>query len=81
VPIPVVGPGWSVARRAAEIAGAPVPPHVEETLRRGRVGDGSTAADVLDLGFVRPTQEVLAELFEWASVTPIEASRAKEEVA
>lgn len=71
VPVPVFGPGWAAACRIAELAGAPVAPHVGEVLRHGRVGDGSRAEAALDLGFVRPTQEVLADVFEWATVTSI----------
>ena len=76
VPVPVAGPGWRLACRAAEVLGAPVPHHVLELLRFGRTADGSRAIDELELGFVRPTQEVLADLYEWATVTPLaEGSR------
>lgn len=71
VPVPVSGPAWSLARRGAELLGAPVPHHVLELLQRGRTADGARAIDELGLGFVRPTQEVLADLYEWATVTPI----------
>lgn len=79
VPFPVAGPAWRVARRAAEVAGAPVPGHVAELLRRGRAADGSRATDVLDLPDMKNAQEILVELFEWASVTPLRGVR--EEVA
>ncbi len=71
VPMPVAGLGWSLACRTAELAGAPVPPHVLELMRYGSVGDGGRAVDELALGFMVPTQEVLADLYEWATVTPI----------
>jgi UDP-glucose 4-epimerase len=72
IPVPIVGAlGWRAARAFAEALGAPVPPHVLEVLRLGRTGDGNRALDELDLGFVRPTQEVLADLYDWATVTPI----------
>ena len=74
IPVPVTGPGWALACRAAEVAGAPVPPHVLELMRQGCVGDGSRAIEALDLGFMVPTQEVLADLYEWATVTPISPS-------
>jgi len=74
VPVPVLGPGWSAARRVAEFLGAPVPDHIVELLRLGRTADGSRAVEELDLGFVRPTQDVLADLYEWATVTPIPGS-------
>jgi UDP-glucose 4-epimerase len=71
IPVPVLGPGWAVATRMAELAGAPAPHHIVELLTRGRAADGGTAVDVLELGRLRPTQEVCAELFEWATVTPL----------
>jgi len=76
LPLPVEGPGWRLARRLTELLGAPLPDHVCDILRRGLTGDGTRAYEVLDLGFVRPTQEVLADLYAWATVTPIvEATR------
>lgn len=74
IPVPVLGPGWAAARRAAEFLGAPVPDHIVELLRLGRTADGNRAIEELDLGFVRPTQDVLADLYEWATVTPIAGS-------
>jgi UDP-glucose 4-epimerase len=74
IPVPVAGLGWRVACRAAEFLGAPIPPHVLEVLRHGRTADGGRALDELELGFVRPTQEVLADLYEWATVTPLSSS-------
>jgi hypothetical protein len=35
------------------------------------VSDGGRAVDALELGFMVPTQEVLADLFEWATVTKL----------
>jgi UDP-glucose 4-epimerase len=72
VPIPVAGVGWRAAARVAEVAGAPVPPHVLELLRRGRVADGGRAVTDLGLADLRPTQSVLEDLFEWATVTRLE---------
>jgi hypothetical protein len=60
-----------VATRAVELAGAPMPPHILELITRGRTADGSKAVEVLELGSMRPTQEVCTELFEWAKVTPL----------
>lgn len=78
LPLPVAGrPGWTFARRAAELAGAPIPGHVEQLLRGGRSADGSRAVDVLGLSDMKDAQAILVELFEWASVTEIRA----EEVA
>jgi UDP-glucose 4-epimerase len=75
IPLPIVGTGWELARRVAELAGAPVPPHVLELMRYGRAGDGSRAVHELGLTDVVPTQDVIAELFEWATVTPIAVAR------
>lgn len=79
IPFPVVGPGWEVARRVTELAGAPVPNHVIELLQRGRTADGARARNVLGLHQMHDAQSILAELFEWASVTPI--ARPREAVA
>lgn len=76
VPVPMLGPSWKLACRVAELAGAPVPPHVLELMQRGRTADGSSAIEALGLAPMRSTQEVCAELYEWATVTalrPIEA--------
>lgn len=71
IPLPVAGPGWQLARRAAELAGAPVPAHVVELLRHGRAADGARARNVLGLHDMTDAQSILAELFQWASVTPL----------
>lgn len=71
IPIPVVGPAWRVAAAVTELAGAPLPPHVLELLTHGRTADGARAVGALDLWEMTPTQEVLADLFAWATVTPI----------
>lgn len=76
LPFPVVGPGWQVARRMAEFAGAPIPAHVIELLRRGRSADGARARPILGLHELRDAQSILGELFEWASVTPITDAKA-----
>jgi len=76
VPFPVIGGGWSVACRVAEVAGAPVPPHVAELMCKGRTADGSRARDVLGIGELRSTQEICVELFEWATVTRLRPSEA-----
>jgi UDP-glucose 4-epimerase len=71
VPIPVAGPMWSLAAQAAELAGAPAPPHVIELLSRGSAADGSRARSELPLGELRGTHDVCTELYEWATVTPL----------
>jgi UDP-glucose 4-epimerase len=74
IPWPVMGPGWTVAARVAELAGAPAPPQILELMTKGRTADGSKAVEVLELHSMRPTQEVCTELFEWAKVTPLRPS-------
>jgi UDP-glucose 4-epimerase len=73
IPIPVGGLAWPAVARIAELAGAPLPSHVLELLRRGRSADGG--AFERDLGFVagRTTVEVVHDLYEWAPVTPLRA--------
>ncbi len=75
IPIPVVGLGWEVAGELAALAGAPVPRHVVELLRHGRCGDGARAVAELNLGSLHPTQEVLVDLYEWATVLRLEPTR------
>jgi UDP-glucose 4-epimerase len=67
--VPVVGPGWEVARRLAALAGAPVPGHVVELLRRGRTADGGRARRLLGLRPLHRTADAVAALYEWAPVT------------
>jgi UDP-glucose 4-epimerase len=69
VPVPIVGPQWFAARAVAELLGAPLPPHVRELLTRGRTADGGLALDVLGLGELRTTPEVVRALYDWATVT------------
>jgi UDP-glucose 4-epimerase len=72
VPLPVGGPGWRFARRISEVAGAPIPPHTLSLMRHGLTADGGHAVGALGLGpAMVPTQVVLDDLFEWATVTPI----------
>lgn len=71
LPVPFIGPGWLVASRVAELAGAPVPPHVLELIRKGCVADGGRAEAELGLTNLVPTQEVVADLYAWASVTAL----------
>lgn len=73
LPIPTMGPGWRLARRVAELAGAPVPDHVFEMLTRGRTADGSQARSALDFEPRFRTPDVVRDLFEWASVTYLRA--------
>ena len=69
VPVPLVGPGWLVARGIAELLGSPVPGHVLELLVRGRTADGSRASTELGYEPAFSTPEVVRDLYEWAPVT------------
>ena len=73
--LPVVGPGWLLAGVGVELAGSPLPDHVRELLTRGRVADGSLAQDVLGMSPSYRTDEVVHDLFEWASVVYLEPAR------
>lgn len=67
VPLPTFGLGWHSARLLANAFGAPVPEHVVELLRRGRLADTSQAAA---LGLpLRTCRDTLVDLFEWPAVT------------
>lgn len=72
-PVPVLGPAWPLLTRAAELAGAPVPDHVVELLRRGRSADGEAFTRELGFRVSRTTTEVVQDLYEWAPVTPLRA--------
>lgn len=68
--IPVIGPGWRLAAITAELLGAPLPPHTRELLVRGGVADGTLATDVLGV-HPRPTDDVLAQLYQWGQVARV----------
>lgn len=63
-PFPVFGPGWVLARAVAGAAGAPLPEHHLELLRRGRTADGGRARVALGIA-PRPTLEVMQGLHSW----------------
>jgi UDP-glucose 4-epimerase len=81
VPLPIVGPMWSVAAQAVELAGAPAPPHVIELLTKGSAADGSRAETELPMGDLRSTHDVCTELYEWATVTPLRPTPALAEAS
>jgi UDP-glucose 4-epimerase len=67
IPIPVIGPGWWAAAAAAELQGAPLPPHAREHLIRGGTADGALARSVLGID-PRPTHDVVTQLYQWHTV-------------
>lgn len=68
LPVPVVGPGWRVARLVAEVVGAPVPEHIAELLRAGRTADGTSAASLIGVAPRHRTAQVIERLYEWSEV-------------
>ncbi|MFZ4516013.1 MAG: NAD-dependent epimerase/dehydratase family protein [Acidimicrobiia bacterium] len=71
VPLPIIGPAWRLARAGAEFLGAPIPPHVLETLRLGRSGDATRMQQELGLTIEKSARDICAELFDWAAVVPM----------
>jgi UDP-glucose 4-epimerase len=69
IPLPILGPPWWLARQVASVVGAPVPDHLVELLHRGRVADGDRAPELLGIEPIWTTEEVVKELYQWASVT------------
>jgi UDP-glucose 4-epimerase len=71
LPLPLVGPEWAITRRLSHVLGAPIPDHVMEVLHRGRLADGSRAAEVLGVTPTTPTVEVIDQLYAWPSVVRV----------
>ena len=71
LPLPLVGPEWAITRQLSHLLGAPIPDHVMEVLHRGRLADGSRAAELLGVSPTTPTVEVIDQLFAWPSVVRI----------
>ncbi len=71
LPVPLVGPEWSLTRRMSHLIGAPIPDHVMEVLHRGRLADGSRADELLGTSPRSSTTEVIDRLFAWESVVRV----------
>jgi UDP-glucose 4-epimerase len=69
LPVPVIGPGWRIAGAAAQLAGAPLPPHVQELLLHGRTADGARAGEILGSGPGLDTPSVVQRLYRWDEAT------------
>ncbi len=67
IPIPVIGPLWSLAARGTEVVGAPMPDHVIELLSAGRTGDTGRVGE-LNMDPLVPTQTIAQDVFAWADV-------------
>lgn len=76
VPVPIMGPAWTIAKGLTYVAGAPLPDHIEELLHRGRLADNARAHDVLDFAPESTTIEVIDQLYSWPSVVHVPARRA-----
>lgn len=69
VPMPVVGGlHWAALRRAAHLAGAPMPDHLVELLRRGRLADNGRMTELLGLRPEQTTPQVIDDLYGWPSI-------------
>lgn len=68
LPIPLIGPEWSIARRIAYLSGTPIPDHVAEVLHRGRLADGGACHDALGWSPRTSATQIVDRLYEWPSV-------------
>jgi UDP-glucose 4-epimerase len=71
VPLPLIGPEWSIARQVSHLLGAPVPEHVLEVLHRGRLADGGRSLEVLGVAPEVSTPEVIDHLYAWQTVVRV----------
>jgi UDP-glucose 4-epimerase len=76
VPLPLIGPEWSIARRLSHLLGAPVPDHVVELMHRGRLADGGLTQELLGVSPQTTTAAAIDRLFTWPSVVRIAPIRA-----
>lgn len=81
LPVPLVGPEWSVARGLAYLAGAPIPDHVLEMLHRGRLADNGRARELLGFAPAATTSDVIDQLYRWPTVVHQPAATAWEPIA
>jgi UDP-glucose 4-epimerase len=71
IAMPLLGPGWSVARRVSHAMGAPIPEHVIELMHRGRLADGTKAHHLLGIEPRLTTPQVIDHLYQWESVVRV----------
>lgn len=69
--VPFLGPEWALVRPLLAAQGAPVPMHVMELVHRGRLADGSRAAELLGVAPRLTTSEVIDRVFRWESVVHV----------
>lgn len=80
VPLPLIGPEWTITRRVSHLFGAPVPEHVMEVLHHGRRATSLHCERVLDWTPSMSTDDVINALFAWEGVVRV-APRQQWEVA
>ena len=68
LPLPLIGPEWSVTRRVTHLLGAPVPEHVMELLHRGRQAKSAVCEQLLGWAPEMSTADVMQSLFSWEGV-------------
>ena len=72
VPLPLIGPEWTITRRVSHLFGAPVPEHVMEVLHHGRRATSLHCTRVLDWSPALSTDQVIDALFAWEGVVRVE---------
>ncbi len=68
VPLPLIGPEWSIARHVAFLTGTPIPDHVVELLQRGRLADRAACREELGWAPEVSALEIVDRLYAWPSV-------------
>jgi len=68
IPVPLVGPQWTLATAFTKSLGAPVPEHILELLHHGRVVDTDAMAHRLGVEPSLSTLDVIDRLYSWPSV-------------
>lgn len=74
LPVPVIGPQWVIAKAISAILGAPVPDHVSEMFRRGRLADNGRMDELLGITAESTTSQVIDQLYAWPSVVRVPAT-------
>lgn len=65
---PILGPQWRALRPLNWIAGAPIPEHVGQLIRHGRLADSSRTRELLGFAPAATTADVIDELYDWPSI-------------
>ena len=77
IPVPTFGPlSWWLAAKAAQLQGAPLPPHAQQLLVRGGVAESTRALEVLGIT-PRSTRDVVEQLYRWETVSMVSVPGAK----